>query len=259
MWTVVAPGVATTVVHPHPVKPFVYVNVVAMDRRKLDLTLVAGTVEPKSKDVPADHRPGLIPEADRARLVAVFNGGFMARHGKLGMKIGSDEFLPPQDDACTIAFGADGKLSIATFTALKPSLASIKAYRQTPPCLIEKGQMNDDLDSEYLIRKWGGAENGEKEIRRSALGLDASGQILFYGSGEWIHAKALATAMKAIGANDAAELDINYSYTKFLFYGPAGPNGPEVTSTLIPKTKYVARGYIEKASDRDFFYVTKKP
>ncbi len=48
------------------------------------------------------------------------------------------------------------------------------AYRQTPPCLVEKGELHSALyDSN---RDWGATVSGETVIRRSALGVDATGQ-----------------------------------------------------------------------------------
>ena len=35
-------------------------------------------------------------------LIAVFNGGFQAKHGGHGMMIGGDVFLPPIPAACTV-------------------------------------------------------------------------------------------------------------------------------------------------------------
>ena len=62
--------------------------------------------------------------------------------------------------------------------------------------------------------------------------------------------------MKAAGAVDVAELDINWSYTRFLLYDRSTP--PQVLSTLIEKVQYSKDSYILKAAPRDFFYVRRK-
>jgi hypothetical protein len=249
----------TTTVHPHKVKGFVFVAVVAIDLDATRVHLVAGTLEPASDAVPQARRPGLVPSDVSDRLLAVWNGGFMARHGKFGMKVGADTFVPPRDDACTVALYDDDSIRVATWPALSPTTPSMRAYRQTPPCLVEKGALHADLDSEYGAKKWGSAENGDRDIRRSALGVDATGRVLFYGMGEWVNAKMLAVAMKAAGAAAAAELDINWSYTRFVLFGRAAPDKPlEATTALVPKTKYTARGYVEKPAERDFFYLERR-
>lgn len=247
-----------TTAHPDTIKPHIYVAILAIDLSRVELRLVAGSIEPESKAVPPERRPGLVPAADQADLIAVFNGGFMVRHGQYGVMINSDTFVPPRPDACTVALARDGGVRIRTWTEIAPQVETLTAFRQTPPCLIEQGALHPQIDPDPRPRKWGAAENGDVEIRRSALGLDASGKVLFYGLGEWVTAKALADAMKAAGAVDAAELDINWSYTRFLFFGRPSPEAPlQVVSTLIPKTKHSLEGYVKKPSERDFFYLKR--
>jgi hypothetical protein len=219
---------------------------------------VAGTLEPESASVPAERRPGLVPQAHQPDLIAVFNGGFMAKHGRYGMMIDGDVFLPARDELCSVALLRDRSIRIQTWKDLRASEREITALRQTPPCIIENGVPHPELETERRPRPWGGAENGDTEVRRSALGLDASGTVLFYGLGEWVTVKALADAMRAVGAVNAAQLDINWSYTRFLFFGRPSPGEPlEVTSTLIPKIKHTRQGYVSNPSERDFFYLRR--
>lgn len=235
------------------------VTLVAADLRRVELRLVAGTQEPKSTEVSPDRRPGLVPTAALPELIAVFNGGFMARHGQYGMRIDGDRFLAPRDEACAIARYHDGALRIAPWSALEPSEPTMAWYRQTPPCLLEGGRPNELFKTRPKL--WGGAENGDKEIRRSAIGLDSDGRTLFYAHGEWTTAEALTAGLAAAGVNDAAELDINWSYTRFLIYGAPAAAGepPPVVETLVPKTKYLKSAYVSRPSDRDFFYLVRSP
>src|SRR6185436_15920854 len=100
---------------------------------------------------------------------------------------------------------------------LKPSEGQMVGYRQTPPCLVEEGKTNAALDIEYN-KKWGSTVSGETVIRRSAIGIDKAGRTLFYGLGEAVTAQSLSRAMKAVGAENAAQLDVNYAYPRFLLY-----------------------------------------
>lgn len=264
MWSSIAvPGAELlyrTTVHPDAIKPHVAVAVVAIDLRRVDVRLVAGTQEPLSTTVPDTHRPGVIPGADLPGLLAVFNGGFMTRHGAWGMMIAGEVFLPPREDGCTVALYRDGSVRIRTFSALSGSVADLLAYRQTPPCLVEQGSVHEALLGGDKPRRWGLSETGGLDIRRSALGLADGGRTLLYGLGEWITPRALAEAMRAAGAVDAAQLDVNWSFTRFLLYGkPASPAAaPEVEETLIPKLKHAPRQYVLKPSERDFFYLARK-
>lgn len=109
------------------------------------------------------------------------------------------------------------------------------------------------------MRRWGGRDPKRKTRRRSALGLDASGRILFYGFGEEVNARLLAEGMRIVGAKSATQLDINYSWTRFLLVGSPKADAPtQITSTLVPDMKHRKRGYIEKWMPRDFFYLTSR-
>lgn len=249
-------ALARTTVHPHPFRKDPMVVVLAVDLRRVELVPMAGTEEPTSTTVPPEKRPGLVPIADQSTLIAVFNGGFLTKHGQFGMRVEGDDFGAAREDSCSIAFLDDGSLRIATHRTLIPLNARLRSYRQTPPCLVEAGTPDARLVHEDTARLWGAALGGKREIRRTALGLDASGKTLFFGIGEWVWARDVALAMKSAGAVDVAELDINWSYTRFLLYDRSSP--PKVVSTLIEKVQYTKDGYLSKPAPRDFFYLRRR-
>jgi hypothetical protein len=242
------------VVHPHTIRKDIEVTVVAIDLDRASLHLVAGTLEPEQKG-----GPGLVPTAAQASLIAVFNGGFKAKHGAFGMKVDGEVLLPPKEGACTVGILDDGTVRIGSWGSLGAAAGELFSYRQTPPCLVEAGAINAELLGGAKPRKWGMAEDGRLDVRRSALGLDASGKTLFYAMAEWSTPVEVAEAIKLAGAVAAAELDINWSYTKFLFFGRPSPGAPlEVTSALVPKTKHTRTGYVAKPAERDFFYIARR-
>ena len=153
-------------------------------------------------------------------------------------------------------------MRIRTWTAVKETEPTMSGYRQTPPCLVEQGKVNNTLESVEYNRNWGATVSGETVIRRSAIGLDKTGHVLFYGLGEAVTAQALARAMRAVGAEDAAQLDVNYSYPRFLFFdrfdAAAAPATPRVGSALIPGIKYQKTEYVGGSELRDFFYLTRR-
>ncbi len=260
------PVMVKAVVHPDPKRGYAAVAVVAIDLKRLDLHMMAGTQEPASdKDkVPADHRPGIIPRDAFGDLVAAFNGGFKTIHGHYGMMVDGETLAPPRDVGCTVSLYKDGGIKIRTWTAVKETEPAMSGYRQTPPCLVEEGKVHDALESVEYNRNWGATVSGETVIRRSAVGIDKSGHVLFYGLGEAVTAQALARAMRAVGAENAAQLDVNYSYPRFLFYdrfdgASAAPGAtPHVGSALIPGIKYQKSEYVGGSELRDFFYLTRR-
>lgn len=249
------PVLYTTRVHTDRVKKWVYVQVVAVDLTRTTLHLAAGTTEPKSAVVPATERPGLVPAEQQAQLAAVFNGGFRAEHGGYSMKVAPHVFFEPRADACVIVLGK--RVEVGPWETLKTQAEAADAFRQTPRCLVHGGELHPDLKEARKLRHWGRSIEKKDEVRRSAVGVDASGEILFYGLGEWTTPADLARGMQAAGAVSAAQLDINWSYTKFLFFDADSSGQLRVSGGLIEELEYPQRGYTSRPSYRDFFYITR--
>jgi hypothetical protein len=187
----------------------------------------------------------------------------MAQHGAWGMMDAGVTLVPPRDIGCTIAVAVSAvghdRVSIGPWTTPSSNDGPrFEFFRQTPPCLVYDGEIpkqllagHDDL--------WGGKHFRERTRRRSAIGLDGTGQILFYAVGIEVEALGLARAMKRVGAVQAAELDINWNWTRFLLFGstPEDPN-LRVTRTLLEGMPHNSHSYVGLAEARDFFYLTLK-
>lgn len=251
------PAMYKSLVHPDPKRSFAVVALVAVDRARVDLHLVAGKTEPSSNVVPMERRPGVVPAADQGQLVAAFNGGFKAIHGHWGMMLGGETYVVPRDVGCTIAMMKDGAVRVGTWSNLKASEGDMAWYRQTPPCLVENDATHPALDVEYA-KGWGATVSGETVIRRSALGVDATGRFLIFGLGDALTAQSLSRAMKQAGARDAAQLDVNYAYPRFLVYERADGEAPKAKTAIIPDIKFRPAEYVGEPALRDFFYLTRK-
>lgn len=249
------PVFAKTLVHPDQARPYAAVAVVAMDLEKLKLHLVAGTEEPQSDTVKRKDRPGRIPESEHARLVAAFNGGWQAIHGHFGMMVDGLTILPPKDKSCTLVIYKDSALRIAPWTDVSSAQDSIQSFRQTPPCLRIAGSHNELLKD--TSKNWGAAVDGTTVIRRSAVGLDKSRKVLFYGVGDSLSALTIAEAMGYAGAQDVAELDVNWAFPRFLTYAH-DKKEPMVKESLIPAA-FKPNEYVGISWYRDFFYLTRVP
>jgi hypothetical protein len=252
------PRAFKTMIHPDKRRSFAVLAVVAIDTEAYDLHLVAGTKEPYSWSVPRKVRGGLVPDDHKATLFAAFNGGFKTTHGSYAMRLGEHQFLTPRDLSCTFVRYATGEHAIGTWSDLKKREEEIHYYRQTPPCLVEGGKVHSMLHYHEYAKGWGATVSGDTVIRRSAIGLSKDKRVIYYGIGEAMTAQALARGMKSVGAHSAAELDVNYSYPRWLMYELLDPNqGPVATSALIPNIEFTKWQYVGQASPRDFFYVTR--
>ena len=253
-----APYLLKSLVHPNSYKKWVYAVIVAIDMARVRTTLVAGTHEPTSDKVDKAQRPGLIPTIDLGALLAVFNGGFQAKHGRFGMRLGTQSFVGPRAGMCTVVLDNTGTVKVGPWERFATHEAELTSWRQTPPCLIADGTPHPDLGHKTRSRKWGRSIKKEPEIRRTALGTNGDGRTLFFALGDWIDPKALALAMASAGATQAAELDINWSYTRFLYFSPDENGQLKVSQTLVPELEYHDRGYVKRPSYRDFFYITRR-
>jgi hypothetical protein len=239
-----------TLLHPDASRAWAELFVVAIDLRRVKLRAMAGSVDPEASTAEGHKyaRAAVVPEDDRATLVAAFNGGWKADHGHLGMKVDSVTLLPPRDTSCTVTVLDDDSVRVAPWTDLRALEPSMRFYRQTPPCLYRGGKRHPGLAVEDT-KNWGAAVGGEAVIRRSAIGLDERGETLFVGITNHTTAPALADGMQHAGAFDVAELDVNWSFPKFLVFHQLE------ASTLFPGFVFDKDEYVRKRSPKDFFYL----
>jgi hypothetical protein len=254
-----APGGARmfkTLLHPDVERAWAELFVVALDLRRVRLHFVPGTLEPQATvdealDLP---RPGRVPDDDHAGVLAAFNGGFKTEHGHYGTFVGGVTVVPPLTDTCTIALTKDNELRIATWSKLDQEAREGAWWRQTPGCMYEEGKINPRLAG-GRVSKWGSTIDGETVIRRSAIGVDAAGTTLFVGISNHTTAPAIARGMRHAGAVTVAQLDINFSYPKFITFRESASSRHKVAVPLAQGFEYSDGEYLRKPSQRDFFYV----
>jgi hypothetical protein len=253
------PSMVKTLLHPDKFRSWSEVFVVAVDLGRAELHAMPGYREPAATVAEAKNmeRPGRVPDPHHASLIACFNGGFMTEHGEYGMKVGAATLVSPKPKSCTVARYADGSLRIATWKSIADQEPQMSWFRQAPACMYEDGKMHVGL-SVANNRSWGATLDGDTVIRRSGIGLSADGRTLYVAITNHTTARALADAMHHAGAVHVAQLDVNWSYPKFLLYEP-GEGGPERKAVALAKGfEFDENEYIRKRSLRDFFYLTRK-
>ncbi len=249
-----------TLLHPDAKRPWAAVAIVAVDLRSVDIHFVLGRHEPESseKEALALERKALIPEEDFGILLGAFNGGFKAVHGHWGVMTEGVTLLKPRDEGCTVAFFRDGSMAIQTWSDLKSREEEMVWYRQTPRCLVEEGKTHPWLRAEGTTL-WGAAVGGNTVIRRSAIGLSQDGKVLYVGIGDAARAPVIAEGMRHAGAHSVAQLDVNWSFPRFLVYEPREPGSKELVAKALCKGfEFTEDEYVRERSPRDFFYLTRK-
>ena len=242
-----------TYLQPDPGRPYTVVAVIAFNLSHTRLHFVLGSVEPYSPDGP--KRTGEMPVADKLPgfLLAMFNGGFKARHGEFGAMADGLVALPAQDGLGTLVIYQDGGVRIGEWgTEITPT-ADMLAWRQNGPLVIDHGIINPRIYSN-LPQDWGYTVNDVSPTWRSGVGVSADQKTLFYFCGPSLSMEALAKAMRAAGADAAIQLDINDYWVHFVAVRTDGKK-----LILDPLFPYMMFENIDRylwPYTRDYFYVT---
>ncbi|HEY4158834.1 MAG TPA: hypothetical protein VGM29_12085 [Polyangiaceae bacterium] len=254
------PRMYKTLLHPDKNRSWAEVFVIAIDLARVTVLPVAGTQEPQpdSDEAKAYARDGRIPTDRQAELLAAFNGGFMTEHGGYGMKLDNLVIAKPKPHACSIAYMKDESLHIAPWSELSAQADDMLWFRQTPECMWEKGKLHAGLEAGAGLKKWGSTVDGETVIRRSGIGLNPERTVLYVAITNHTTARVLADGLHHAGASDVAQLDVNWSYPKFVTFEPIGHTNVLHPVPQAPGFEYSDDEYLRKKEKRDFFYIVRK-
>ncbi len=253
-----SPRLLKTLLHPDESRSWAELFVVAVDLRTVSVLPVMGYQEPRSEKKEAENytRHAKIPSQHYEALLGAFNGGFMAEHGNYGVYFDGITFIDPKEKACTLVHYQDGSFEIATWSKVADKLHTMRWFRQAPNCMFEGGKMHPNLKV-HRARKWGATLDGNTVIRRSAVGLSKDRKILYVGISNHTTAKVMGAGMHHAGAHTVAQMDVNWSYPKFVTF--------EEDDKKVLKPIKLADGfefsdklYLRERSMRDFFYLARK-
>lgn len=253
------PYMYKTLLHPDKNRSWAEVFVVAVDMTRSRLHAVAGYREPLSfeKEAQGYKRKALIPPEHHEELLGAFNGGFMTEHGWYGMKVDSLTLVKPKEKACTLVGWDDDSLALSTWKTISERESKMRFYRQMPGCMYEDGKIHPGL-ADPNTRLWGATLDGETVIRRSAVGLSQDGKVLYVAISNSTTAKAIADGVHFAGAASVGQLDVNWSYPKFVLFEPPAGGGDRKAVPLAKGFEFDEDEYIRKRALRDFFYLTRK-
>jgi hypothetical protein len=254
------PIMARTALKPDASRPYANAAVIRIDLHRVRLHLVPGTLEPSfAPGLPTFSRPGAIPSGDALRnvLVAAFNGGFKAEHGKYGMMVDGMVIRPPIVGIATLGFYRDGSVRLGTWGQEISQTQDLVAYRQNCPLLVDQGLVKQNINITDVL-SWGYTGHNPTTTWRSGLGLSQDGRFLIYVVGNSLTAQSLGDALQQAGAYYGMQLDINSFYTRFFTYEPADAANGASSLKAIPLLQAMSGNvtqYLVPYS-RDFFYVT---
>jgi hypothetical protein len=240
------PPVLITSFRPEPHDyPQVVVGVAWIDHTRTSVQLIPGVHEP-AVTLPSRGTAD-VPMSMRSKLVATFNSGFKLSDSGGGFALNGHTYAPLQNGLATIVRYTDGSVNVIKWTAGSNAPPNVVFARQNLPLIVEGGKPNPNLNDSS---QWGATLGNLALVWRSAVGVDAHGNLIF-AAGPDQGLFSLSTTMIHAGAVRAMELDINTYWTSFITYRNPGAEDPAnlLANMDRPSTRYLT------PDDRDFFAV----
>ena len=148
----------------------------------------------------------VVTGAERGRLLAAFNGGFKLSAGAGGYEQEGHVISPLRGGFASLVIDRSGRARIGIWARGLPAPGeAVYSVRQNLQLLVEHGRPTPAAADWGL---WGATLGGGEYVARSALGQDASGDLIYAASMSTTPAD-LADALARGGARVAMELDIN--------------------------------------------------
>lgn len=209
--------------------------------------------------VPRDAGPSIDwPVEGRAGVVAVFNGGFKQAAGAGGSQVDGLRLVPLLANRMTIAINAGGHWAMGLWgsASFPPRGFRAVAYRQNLVPLVWNHRLSA-AGASANWRQWGDPLGEVPPEPRSALGVDANGNLIYVATMHPVLAPALGEALVRAGAVMAMELDIN-PYWPILGASKAPLHQPGPLPVQLPMSQHSPTIY-ETGWERDFFVALAEP
>ncbi|MFN2234242.1 MAG: hypothetical protein ACK2U1_08430 [Anaerolineales bacterium] len=244
-----------TFLQPDPERPYTIVVVVAFDLTKTNLRFVLGLEEPSKPGGP--HGWGVIPNEDKqpGKLLAAFNGGFIAEHGGYGAMADGITALAGRAGLATLAIYNDESVRIGEWGNDFYTDGDYRAWRQNALMIVHNGEINEKVYT-GTEAEWGANLDGATVTLRSSIGINEDNQVLYYFAGPSLSMPVLADAMVASGAYNGILMDINPTHAHFTAI--RYEDGELSAEALYPEEMDLWVDRYLGQWDQDFFYVVVK-
>jgi len=237
--------VYTTAFHPNGQPASVVAYAAWMRWSSVDVGLYPGYKGPGPSTLP--RGPEAVPSTGLPRLLATFNSGFYEADNPAGFYTNGTLYDPMVKGEATLIRTTNGRLSIVSWTGGPHPARTIVMARQNLTLLVSGGQPTP-LSQDNA--RWGITLGGVPAVWRSAIGIDAHGNLL-YAAAPLQTSASLAAIMVRLHAVSAMQLDINPEWPIFVSYtgrNAAGPVLRVANPNQIP-------GRFLYTSTKDFFAV----
>ena len=227
--------------------PRIVAYVAWFDHTRTATSFYPGRYEPPNAPV---RGPMSVPDDQRSRLLATFNGGFIYSDGQNGSSIGGKLYEPLKDGLATMIAYRDGRVDIKTWTGGPVAGPKIAFARQSLPLIVDRGRLNPALNDST---QWGYTLGNAVRVWRTGAGIDRHGNLI-YAAADFQTVTTLARILQRAGAVRAMQLDINPEWPTLIIY--THHNGLDPVK-VVPNYQQPATRYLVP-DDRDFFAVYRR-
>jgi hypothetical protein len=227
--------------------PRIVAYVAWFDHTRTSTAFYPGRYEPPNAPV---RGPMSVPNAQRWRLLATFNGGFIYSDGHNGSSIGGKEYEPLKDGLATMIAYRDGRVDIKSWTGGPVAGPKIAFARQSLPLIVDHGRLNPALNDSS---QWGYTLGNAVRVWRTGAGIDRHGNLI-YAAADYQTVTTLAKILQRAGAVRAMQLDINPEWPTLIIYTHHHGLDPV---KVVPNYQQPATRYLVP-DDRDFFAVYRR-
>ncbi len=245
------PAMYVAEARPDAVHTSVLTTLVWIDPNALRIRLIPGAREPGGKWLqPPDIEGGALQT-----IVAAFNGGFRLKDAHGGFYAEQHESAPLRIGAASVAIEKSGGVQIGQWGRDVRLTHDTESVLQNLVLLVDHGRPVPGIDI-GKSDQWGSTLGNKVYVWRSAIGVDASGAIL-YAAGPGLRASSLADVLARAGAVRAMTLDINPEWVTFNFFDHPDSQHPDDVRgrKLIDSMNRTPDRYLHKES-RDFFTIS---
>ena len=241
------PPVLVTSYRPSTEYPTIVAYVLWIDHTRTDLAYYPGRYEPPDA---VDRGPMMVPVGQRSPLLATFNSGFTHVDTNNGSAVNGHTNEPLIAGNATLVGYRDGRVNIVKWSGGPDAPANVAWARQSLTPILWNRRLNPELNTDPNSVQWGYSLGGAVFTPRTAVGVDAHGNVMFVVASE-ATVISLAQILRHIGAVRGMEFDINPDWHSMITYSHR--NGLDPTM-VEPQPNQSPDRYLTP-DDRDFMAV----
>jgi hypothetical protein len=195
----------------------------------------------------------MVPQDQRWRLLATFNGGFTHDDGDNGSTDNGSVNEPLKAGNATLIGYRDGRIAIVNWTGEANAGTNVAWARQSLAPIVWNGRLNPLLNTDPNSPQWGYTLGGVTRVWRTGVGVDRHANLIYAVANDQT-VITIAKILQHAGAVRAMEFDINPEWHTLITYSHQQRLDPKMVEPqpMQPATRYLV------PDDRDFVAIYRR-